>query len=121
MAGPGDAAELGRRGEDLAARYLVGLGFSIVARNVRTRRAEIDLIARDAAGVVLVEVKTRRDARYGFPYEAVDKAKRERILDAAAEVMAAHGLLEDDYRLGIISIVVPPAHQQPVIEWIDEA
>jgi putative endonuclease len=62
-----DAAErvdarraLGRLGEELAAAHLRRLGFSVLARNVRTRRGEIDLIAFDGATLVFAEVKTRR-------------------------------------------------------------
>ena len=51
---------LGRLGEELAAAHLRRLGFSLLARNVRTRRGEIDLIAFDGATLVFAEVKTRR-------------------------------------------------------------
>lgn len=51
---------LGRLGEDLAAAHLTRLGFSILARNVRTRAGEIDVIASDASTLVFAEVKTRR-------------------------------------------------------------
>jgi putative endonuclease len=51
---------LGRRGEDLAAEHLRKLGFVVLARNVRTRRGEIDLIARRGGVLAFVEVKTRR-------------------------------------------------------------
>jgi putative endonuclease len=51
---------LGRLGEQIAAHYLEGLRFSVLARNVRTRRGEIDLIAFDGATLVFAEVKTRR-------------------------------------------------------------
>jgi putative endonuclease len=50
---------LGRRGEDLAAAHLRALGFATIARNVRTRRGEIDLIAFDGRALVFAEVKTR--------------------------------------------------------------
>jgi putative endonuclease len=59
--GPVDGRRaLGRLGEELAATHLRRLGFSVLARNVRTRRGEIDLIAFDGATLVFVEVKTRR-------------------------------------------------------------
>jgi len=51
---------LGRLGEDLAAAHLVRCGFSVLARNVRTRYGEIDLIAFDGHSLVFTEVKTRR-------------------------------------------------------------
>jgi putative endonuclease len=52
--------ELGRRGEELAAAHLAQLGFRVLARNARTRRGEIDVIAFDGATLVFAEVKTRR-------------------------------------------------------------
>jgi putative endonuclease len=50
---------LGRRGEELAAAHLRELGFTTLARNVRTRHGEIDLIAFDGRALVFAEVKTR--------------------------------------------------------------
>src|SRR5438309_6979639 len=67
-AGPANAQHrdlrrgLGRLGEALAAAHLEGLGFGVLARNVRTRRGEIDLIAFDGRTLVFTEVKTRRGA-----------------------------------------------------------
>jgi putative endonuclease len=52
--------ELGRLGEELAAAHLARLGFAVLARNTRTRRGEIDLIAFDGQVMVFAEVKTRR-------------------------------------------------------------
>ncbi len=65
---PQDAHEnprhaLGRLGERMAAAHLERLGFAIVARNVRTRYGEIDLIAFDGTTLVFAEVKTRRARR----------------------------------------------------------
>jgi putative endonuclease len=50
----------GRLGEELAAAHLEGLGYRLLARNVRTRQGEIDLIAFDGRTIAFVEVKTRR-------------------------------------------------------------
>jgi putative endonuclease len=50
----------GRRGEELAARHLLELGFAVLDRNVRTRHGEIDLIAFGASTLIFAEVKTRR-------------------------------------------------------------
>lgn len=51
--------ELGRLGEQLAAAYLKRRGVRVLARNVRTRHGEIDLIAWDGRTLAFVEVKTR--------------------------------------------------------------
>ena len=58
---------LGRLGEELATEHLESLGWQIVARNWRTRRGEIDIVARDGDWLVFVEVRTRRASRTGGP------------------------------------------------------
>ncbi len=58
---PGDGRRvLGKLGEDLAVGHFRRLGFVVVARNVRTRHGEIDLIAFDGRALVFAEIKTRR-------------------------------------------------------------
>ena len=57
---PDDRRRVGRLGEELAAAHFQRLGFRLLARNVRTRHGEIDLIAFDGQMLVFVEVKTRR-------------------------------------------------------------
>jgi putative endonuclease len=57
---PAGRRSLGRLGEELAAAHFERLGFGVIARNVRTRHGEIDLIAFDGATLVFAEVKTRR-------------------------------------------------------------
>jgi putative endonuclease len=63
---PKDARrELGLSGEDHAARHLERLGFRLLARNVRTRFGEIDIIAFNGQVLVFAEVKTRRHHSQG--------------------------------------------------------
>ncbi len=62
---PSSPRALGRVGEEMAAAHLTRLGFAVIARNVRTRRGEIDLIAHDGNALVFVEVKTRRGSSHG--------------------------------------------------------
>lgn len=68
---------LGRRGEDLAHRFLRRQGYTIVARNDRlaSGEAEADLIAWDGDTLVIVEVKTRRNDEFGPPDRAVGPEK----------------------------------------------
>jgi putative endonuclease len=58
--GPDPRRALGRLGEDIAAAHFERLGFEVLARNVRTRHGEIDLIVFGERAIVFVEVKTRR-------------------------------------------------------------
>ena len=71
-------------GEDLACAELERRGYEILARRVRCRRGELDIVARDGQTVVFVEVKTRRTASHGSAFEAVTPAKQ-RVIRALAE------------------------------------
>ena len=73
----------GKLGEDLAAAYLSGHGYEIVARNYRFKHAEIDIIAKKAKFLIFVEVKARRSNTFGYPEEAVGKHKVKKVLEAA--------------------------------------
>src|SRR5437899_12373319 len=66
---------LGTSGEALAEDHLLGLGYRIVGRDVRTPLGQLDLVAMDGATLVFVEVKTRAGTRFGLPQEAVDRRK----------------------------------------------
>ena len=70
--------DLGRRGEDAAARFLYQHGYDILERNWTCEAGEADIIARDEESLVFVEVKTRSDCEKGFPAEAVTPDKRDR-------------------------------------------
>ena len=76
-----DAAETGRKGEAVAARYYQQRGCLLLAHDYRTRMGEIDLILREPDGtLVFCEVKTRQPDSLTTPAEAVTPAKQRRIL-----------------------------------------
>jgi len=77
-------AEAGARAEALAADFLTAQGVTIVARNFRTRFGEIDLIGRDGATLIFVEVRLRRRADFGGAAGSVTPAKQARLKAAAA-------------------------------------
>lgn len=97
----------GKRGEDLAHRYLQAQGCVILARNHRTRggTAEVDLIARDGSALVFVEVKTRASELFGTPEEAVDAEKQTRIVKGAADYIHRTGESWDHARFDIVSVL----------------
>ena len=80
--------ELGLLGEDLAVRELERRGYAILARRYRTRFGEIDIVAEDRGVVVFVEVKARRNARYGSAVEAVSWWKQRRISTMALDYLS---------------------------------
>ena len=100
----------GRRGEDLAHRYLQARGFKVVARNFRTRSgsAEIDLVAWQGAQIVFIEVKSRATADYGAPDRAVDADKQRKILRAAGEYLHRTGANWESARFDVVNVVFGP-------------
>ncbi|HYF30636.1 MAG TPA: YraN family protein [Chitinophagaceae bacterium] len=74
--------QLGKTGEQLAAAYLTGLGYTILHSNWRHYRYEIDLIASKNDILHFVEVKTRKSMRFGLPEEAVDSKKLRCLIQA---------------------------------------
>ena len=85
-----DRALLGRTGEDAAVELLRSAGYRIVARNVRLPGGEVDVICRDGATVVFVEVKARTTRRFGSAIGAVDARKRARLRAAASDYVQFH-------------------------------
>jgi len=83
----GRAQERGKLAEQLAADGLAYEGLEIVGRNVRLGGVEVDLLARDGAAWVVVEVKARSRTDFGGAGAAVDRAKRERLLRAARALL----------------------------------
>jgi putative endonuclease len=95
---------LGKTGEDLACRELERRGYAIVARRYRRRRGELDIIARDGATLVFVEVKTRYGREFGDAAEAVTAIKRRRIAQLALDYMMRHHLSGCPCRFDVVSI-----------------
>ena len=78
-----DRVELGRLAEERAAQHLTFYGWKILGRNVRSGRREVDIIASKGRVLAFVEVKCRRDSRYGHPLEAITRQKRMEITRVA--------------------------------------
>lgn len=76
---------LGKEGEDRACRYLKRQGYSVLERNYRSGKHEIDIVLRapDKQTVVFAEVKTRSNTETMLPREAVGKSKQRYLISAA--------------------------------------
>jgi putative endonuclease len=105
---------LGKTGEDLACDELERRGYAIIARRHRCRGGEIDVIARDGATLVFVEVKARRGRAFGDAAEAVTWQKQRRIVRLAYEYVMQHHLTGSPCRFDVVSIQFDAG--RPVIE-----
>ncbi|MDR1425337.1 MAG: YraN family protein [Azoarcus sp.] len=81
----------GRLGEARAAAWLAQHGLRIVARNVRCRGGELDLVCLERGALVFVEVRLRSNARFGGAAQSITAAKRQRIVHAARVWLAWQG------------------------------
>jgi putative endonuclease len=106
-------AALGKRGEDLAHRYLRSSGYTVVARNYRPAGGEVeaDIVARQNEIVVFVEVKSRASSDFGSPDRAIGIEKRRNITRAARAYVTRAGIEWSQVRFDTISIVFtdPPS------------
>ena len=106
--------QFGRAAEAEAASYLAERGWTLLGRNVRIGRGELDLIARRGPVLAFVEVKARRSAACGAPEDAVDARKRRQVarlaeLWLAARPWALRGV--SDVRFDVVAVdatVSPP-------------
>ena len=96
--------ELGKWGEDLAADYLQRKGYTIIERDWKSGRRDLDIVAKNGNVIVFVEVKTRRNSLYGQPEEAVDYRKLQSLQQAINHYIKFRHISQE-VRFDIISIV----------------
>jgi len=102
----------GRRGEDLAHRFVQQRGLRVVARNYRSRsgRGEIDLVAWERDILIFIEVKARSTEEFGAPDRAIDHDKRLALVHAAREYARRANVEWRSVRFDQVSVVLcdPP-------------
>ena len=101
--------ELGRMGENYAADYLSQLGYKIIERNIRLPEGEIDIIAIHDKSLIIIEVKTRRDNRFGEGYQAVNAKKQKKLRLLALSYLQTHIEYRLPIRFDVVSLLVAPS------------
>jgi len=94
----------GKAGESVAARYLRKHGYRILEQNYRTRMGEIDIVARDGDTIVFVEVKARKNSRFGSPKWAVTSRKQKTISMVALQYLKATDQSQCRARFDVVAI-----------------
>lgn len=109
--------ELGRQVEGQARAFLERQGLSFVTANYRTPRGEIDLVMRDRDTLIFVEVRYRRDNRFGGAAASVDARKQSRLVMAAQHYLQRLGKTPA-CRFDIVAVSGPDA---PDFDWLRNA
>ncbi|HEX5562595.1 MAG TPA: YraN family protein [Nocardioidaceae bacterium] len=109
--------EIGRYGEDAAARELVRRGMVVLDRNWRCDAGEIDLVLRDGRVLVVCEVKTRSSTAYGEPVATVTEQKAARLRVLAARWLEDHLVRPDEVRIDLVGVLLQ-RRGAPVLEHV---
>jgi len=99
--------KLGKFGEEKAKEFLDSKGYVLITSNFRYDRAEVDLIFKDEKNkiVIFVEVKTRRNRKFGEPEESINKSKQNQIKKAAEGFISENDEFMDyDLRIDTVSV-----------------
>ena len=98
---------LGARGEEFVCARLREAGYLVLERNIILGGCEIDILADDAGTVVFIEVKTRTDARFGDPEDAVDERRRLRMIRASKAWRRWRQDWDSPIRFDIVAVLWP--------------
>ena len=109
---------IGDKGEGNAVNFLFANGYEVLQKSYRFRRGEIDIIARKDDVLVFIEVKTRKNADFGYPETFVSESQQERI-HLAAEEYILQNQWQGEIRFDIIAILWDG--YEPVIDHFEDA
>jgi len=97
--------ETGKIGEEEAVKFLKKNKYKIIERNFRTKFGEIDIIAKKGKEIFFMEVKTRKTISFGYPEEAVDEKKLNKIKKVALYYIQKNKI-KSPFKFEIISILI---------------
>lgn len=99
--------KIGKKGEDLAIKFLKKKSYKIIKRNFRAGKyGEIDIIAKDKDELVFVEVKTKTDEQFGLPEQEFTYQKKKKMRRAIQNYLYKKYFLDKDWRADLIAIEI---------------
>jgi putative endonuclease len=111
--------ELGKKGEEVALRFLKKKGYKIIEKNYVCKMGEMDIIAREKDTLVFVEVKTRTSMAFGPPQLAVNSTKQMQLSKVALYFLKEKRLEDIKARFDVVAILLRPQGEE--IELIKDA
>ncbi len=109
----------GKKGEDIAVSFLQQKKYKILDQNFCIRGGEIDIIAEKDEQIVFVEVKTRKNKKFGEIIEQISKNKQNFLINSANNYLFQKELTEKNWRIDVITVFL--SDQEPKIEHIKNA
>ena len=114
-------AAVGRRGEEIAAAYLVRQGYRVLERNWRGKIGELDLIVEREGVIAIVEVRTHEAADYDDPLASIRSRKIRQVARAAQEYVLRHPRIADrEMRFDVVGVTLSGGGE-PKVEHIPDA
>ena len=116
----GNTRNIGNKGEDVATKYLLEMGYHIVIRNFHFGRAgEIDIIAYEGEVLCFIEVKTRHSYDYGSPLESITPSKIKKIRKVTEGYLYVNKIYNVECRFDVLAIDM--RNKIPSIELLKNA
>ncbi|MBT8386763.1 MAG: YraN family protein [Ignavibacteria bacterium] len=114
--------ELGKKGEEIAAKLLTEKGYEILERNYRYSHGEIDIVAKDPSDgyTVFVEVKARQNLEYGEPEYAITNNKQKQIKKMAELYLFEKEILVLGCRFDVVTVLLQ-GKGNPIINHYENA
>jgi putative endonuclease len=113
--------DTGILGEKIACEFLGKHGYDIIETNYRCPEGEIDIVARQSETLVFIEVRTRRNRKFGSPEESITEIKKERLRAAAAHYGQDRENLPEARRIDMVAIEMGKNGRLRRIEIIENA
>ena len=104
--------ELGKRGEEVAIRFLKNNGYQILQKNYVCKLGEIDIVAREKDTLAFVEVKTRTSLLFGPPELSVTSFKQRQLSKAALYFLKEKKLGEVKARFDVVAVLLGPGGEE---------
>jgi len=113
-----NTTETGQQAENRALEYLESQGLRLIERNYHCRRGEIDLIMNDSGTTVFVEVRFRKNSRFGSALESITPAKQKKLILTASHYLMMH---PEDRPTRFDAIALSPSATKLEIQWVKSA
>ncbi|MAC47964.1 YraN family protein [Oceanospirillum beijerinckii] len=112
--------QTGMEAEDLALNYLQQQGLQLIARNVRFKGGELDLIMQSGNTRVFIEVRFRKSHYYGGALESITHRKQQRLIRSAM-LYNQRFPTHQPWRIDVVCLSPGPSADSPSIEWLQSA